>query len=142
MTPPIKPEKPDLSATLIAQKVEQRLRADPPRSTRSSSTALIVGTVKSFGEAFVHVLVGAVFMAGGIWLIAYAIQHPTSVVVNGVTTQSFNKLLLYGGGGATLFGALLMPTILPLVKQIIVVIVPYIPMLGGRRATDPPAEKP
>lgn len=80
-----------------------------------------------FGN-LLHVVVGLFFMGGGAWMVYYAINHPP-----------LNKVLLYGGGGTTLFGALILPTILPVVKQIVVFIVPYIPLIGGKRAGDPPA---
>ncbi len=76
----------------------------------------------------VHVVVGLFFMAIGGWMVVYTIQHPP-----------ITKMLMYGGAGAALFGALIMPTIFPLIKEIFVFVVPYIPVLGGRRAADPPA---
>lgn len=89
----------------------------------------------------VHIIVGAFFMAGGAALVYYGLNHPIATVVNGATTQALNKPILIGGAVTCLFGALLMPTILPLVKQIVVVVQGF-PIvgnfIGGRRATDPP----
>lgn len=92
----------------------------------------------------VHVIVGLFFMAGGAWLVYYGLQHPIVTVVNGVTVQSLNRPLVIGGGLTTLFGALLMPTILPLVQRIFVVVIPLgqqLPIIGsmfGRRKDDQP----
>lgn len=91
----------------------------------------------------VHVIVGAFFMCAGAWLVYYGLNHPITSVVNGATGQALNKPILIGGAATCVFGALLMPTILPLVKQIVVVVqsVPFIGSFipGGRRASDPPA---
>ncbi len=131
------PKKSDpLSATQygkrVAEVVKEELSTVTPRPSngRASVILAITNTAARFGENLVHVLVGLIFIGGGIWLIAWTVQHPP-----------INKMLLYGGGGAALFGALLMPTILPIVKQIIVVVqaFPVVgAMIGGRRATDPP----
>lgn len=102
----------------------------------------IIKLASSFGENLVHVLVGLFFMAGGAWLVAYGVQHPLTAIVNGVTTQQYSKWFLGGGAGAAFFGALMMPTIWPLVQRIFIVVVPYLPMIGGRRAGDPPAPPP
>jgi hypothetical protein len=101
-----------------------------------SRDTTIIKLASSFGENLVHVIVGLFFMAGGAWLVWYGVHHPDTVVVNGVTTQQFSKWFLGGGASIALLGALFMPTILPMFKQIVVVVSPYIPVVGGRRAGD------
>lgn len=103
----------------------------------------VVKVVSSFGEAFVHIVVGLFFMAGGAWLVNYGLQHPVTSVANGVTIQALNKPIVIGGGLTALLGALVMPTIFPLFKQIVVFVVPYaerVPVVGSllRRSTDVP----
>jgi uncharacterized membrane protein len=74
----------------------------------------------------IRILVGLVFLAGGIALAAFGFMREEHVVG-------------YVGVGASVFGANILPGIFEVVKPIIVFIFPNgIPIIGGRRATDPP----
>jgi hypothetical protein len=89
----------------------------------------IIKLASSFGENLVHFIVGLLFIAGGAWIVRYALH-----------TEPHSDKLLYVGIGVALLGAAIMPTILPVFKQIIVVAqgIPVLgAVLGGRRATDP-----
>lgn len=89
----------------------------------------IITLARSFGENLVHFIVGLLFIAGGGWIAWYALQK-----------EPHSDKLLYVGIGVAVLGAAIMPTILPVFKQIIVVVqqVPVLgAILGGRRATDP-----
>lgn len=103
--------------------------------TRDTTIIKLANLASSFGENLVHFIVGLIFIAAGAWVGYYALHQ-----------EPHSDKLLYVGIGLGMFGALLMPTILPVVKQIIVVVqaVPVVgAMLGGKRATDPqpPLEK-
>lgn len=76
----------------------------------------------------VQVLVGAVLLFAGIGGAFYQIEHPPVV-----------KPALYAFLGLGVLGALLLPSIFPIVQQIVVFVVPYIPLIGGRRQGDPPS---
>lgn len=78
-----------------------------------------------------HVIVGGVLMLAGILGAAYQIEHPPVV-----------KGIFYPTVGVAILGALILPSIFPTVQKIIVFIVPYLPLIGGKRAGDPPAPKP
>lgn len=84
--------------------------------------------VAILSDAF-HVIVGGVMLLAGILGAMYQIEHPPVV-----------KWVFYPTCGFALLGALILPTILPIVKEIVVVIFPNgIPLIGGRRSSDPPA---
>ena len=94
-----------------------------------SRETTIIKLASSFGENLVHFLVGLIFIAGGGWIVYYALH-----------TEPHSDKLLYVGIGVALLGAAIMPTILPVFKQIFVIVqsVPVVgAMLGGRRSTDP-----
>ncbi len=82
-------------------------------------------------RVIVSIMVGGVLMFVGLGGAMYQIEHPPLV-----------KPALYAFLGLGVLGALLLPAIFPLVQQIVVFVVPYIPFIGGRRAGDPPASKP
>ena len=89
-------------------------------------------------KALLLIGVGLAFLAGGIWLTAYAVEHPP-----------LQKVELYSGLIAAVFGALLLPGILdPAIKvsRSVIVIVQQLPvvgaMFGGKRATDPQPPEP
>lgn len=89
----------------------------------------IIKLASSFGENLVHFLVGAIFIAGGAWIVYYSLHQ-----------EPHSDKLLYVGIGVAVLGAAVMPTILPVFKQIFVIVqsVPVVgAMLGGRRGTDP-----
>ena len=46
--------------------------------------------------------------------------------------------LIYLFSGIALLGALMLPGIFGAIQPVLVFIIPYIPMLGGRRKEDPP----
>jgi hypothetical protein len=96
----------------------------------------IIKVVSSFGENLVHFIVGMMFIAGGAWIVRYALH-----------TEPHSDKLLYVGIGVAILGAAIMPTILPVFKQIIVVVqgLPVVGvMLGGRRTGEqsPPGGSP
>lgn len=89
------------------------------------STEAKIATV---GATIVHVLVGLALMGLGVFVVVYQLTHP----------PHSDKVLL-GGASLVVLGALLMPTIFPVFKQIVVLVFPNgIPLIGGRRASDPP----
>jgi hypothetical protein len=101
----------------------------PP--TQPGRPTIVMQLATSVVDNLVHILVGLVFLGGGGWAAVWAIQHPP-----------LNKTILYGGGIAALFGALLMPTIFPQFKQIVVFVVstgqqlPIVSAFFGRRSED------
>lgn len=75
----------------------------------------------------VHVIVGGVMLVAGILGAMYQIEHPPVV-----------KYVFYPTLGFAVLGALILPTILPTVQKIVVIFFPNgIPLLGGRRSSDP-----
>lgn len=94
----------------------------------------IIKVVSSFGENLVHFIVGLIFIGGGGWICRYAL-----------TQKPQDNKVLYIGIGVAVLGAAIMPTILPVFKQIFVIVqaVPVVgTMLGGRWATDTPPPSP
>lgn len=78
------------------------------------------------GATVLQLFVGLLFLLGGVALAGYAFTHEHHVVG-------------YAGMGAAVFGALVLPGIFTIVKPILVFVFPNgIPLIGGRRATDPP----
>jgi hypothetical protein len=95
---------------------------------RPSTKADIVAA----SATLVHIVVGLLLMAGGGWVVAYQLQHPPH-----------SDKIIIGGGCIVVLGALLMPTIFPVFKQIVVLVFPNgIPVIGGKRASDPPKDAP
>lgn len=91
-------------------------------SLRSSVAIAIVSGV-------LHLVVGIVLMTIGFGVVVYQIGQ-----------EPHNNTLIYTFLIVGVFGALILPTILPTVKQIVVLVFPNgIPWPGGRRAGDPPA---
>lgn len=94
----------------------------------------VIKLAEEFGRGLVSVIVGLIFIAGGGWLIRSALH-----------AEPRSDKLLYVGIGIAVLGASIMPSILPKVKEIIVIVqgIPVVgAMLGGRRETDPPAPPP
>lgn len=90
----------------------------------------VIKLAESFGRNLVSFIVGLLFIAGGGWLVRYSIR-----------VEPHSDKLLWTGVAIAVGGASIMPSILPKVKEIIVIVqaFPVVgPMLGGRRATDPP----
>ena len=90
--------------------------------------------IERAAEVVVVVLVGLAFLATGLFGLIYQLQHPP--VQHGV---------IYLSAGMAIFGALLLPSVFtvafPRVKQIFVLIFPGgLPIIGGRRASDPPKD--
>jgi hypothetical protein len=80
-------------------------------------------------QPIVQILVGLVFLAGGIIITAQALR-----------TEPHDKWLVTFGFSAAIGGALILPGIFTVVKPILVFVFPNgIPLIGGRRASDPPA---
>lgn len=76
-----------------------------------------------------QVVVGLFFMTGGFFVARAGLQG-----------EPHNDKLLYLGIGLAVFGALVFPGIFSVVQPIYVMIFPNgIPLLGGKRASDPPA---
>lgn len=95
---------------------------------RPSTTAKIA----TVGATIMHIIVGLALMGLGVFVVVYQLMHP----------PHSDKIIL-GGAALAILGALLMPTIFPVFKQIVVLVFPNgIPLLGGRRAGDPPAPPP
>jgi hypothetical protein len=92
--------------------------------TSSSSTEIKIAT--AVGGLISQFIVGALFIAGGAWLTRWALlaeQHR----------------YVYVGIGVAIFGALCLPSIFPIARNIYITIFPNgLPMLGGKRAGDPP----
>lgn len=85
--------------------------------------------IEAAGATLVHVIVGLILMGLGGFVVVYQITHP----------PHSDKIIL-GGAALCVLGALLMPTIFPVFKQIVVLVFPNgIPLIGGKRASDPPA---
>lgn len=95
----------------------------------------IIKLVEEAGRALVSIFVGLLAVAGGVWLVRYAIH-----------SEPHSDKLLYLGLAIALGGMSIMPSILPRVKEsfIFVQTLPVVgPMLGGRRSTDqPPPQAP
>lgn len=86
----------------------------------------IVQVAELVGATLLQLLVGLVFLAGGIVLATYGFTHEAHVVG-------------YVGVGCAVFGALVLPGLFGVVKPILVFVFPNgIPLTGGRRAGDPP----
>lgn len=80
------------------------------------------------------IVVGLVFLVSGLLGALYQLEHPP-----------IERGLVFAFMGLAVLGALLLPSVFtslfPRVKQIFVLVFPNgIPMFGGRRASDPPAE--
>lgn len=93
----------------------------------------IIKLVEEAGRGLVSILAGLLAVAGGGWLVRYAVH-----------SEPHSDKLLYLGLAIALGGVSIMPSILPKVKEtfIFVQTLPVVgPMLGGRRSTDtqPPA---
>lgn len=81
-------------------------------------------------QPIVQIIVGLVFLAGGIIVTARALNH-----------EPHDKWLVKLGFAAAIGGALMLPGIFTVVKPIYVMIFPNgLPLIGGKRAGDPPAE--
>jgi hypothetical protein len=82
-------------------------------------------------RALLLIVVGLVFMVGGVLLSAYAVEHPP-----------LQKIELYAGLICAVFGALLLPGILAPTQKVLLFVQPFlqnIPVVGqmfGRRAGD------
>ncbi len=96
----------------------------PPIPGRPTVVMSIINTVV---EDIVRILCGLVAMAGGGWAVGYEAKHPPAVT-----------LILIAGLVAFAIGFCLMPGVFQQVQKIVIFVVPYIPLVGGRRAGDPP----
>lgn len=84
--------------------------------------------IESAGVTLLQLVVGLVFLAGGIVLAGYAFTHEQHTVG-------------FVGIGVAVFGALVLPGLFTVVKPILIFVFPNgIPIIGGKRATDPPAD--
>lgn len=83
--------------------------------------------IEHAGVTLLQLLVGFLFLAGGVALAGYAFTHEQHTVG-------------FVGIGAAVFGALILPGLFTVVKPILVFVFPNgIPLIGGKRAGDPPA---
>lgn len=78
------------------------------------------------------VIVGSAFLAAGLFGFIYEIRH-----------QRVDKWIIGPSVGLAILGALMLPSVFaisfPRVKQIFVLVFPNgLPIIGGRRAGDPP----
>ena len=83
----------------------------------------------------IAIVVGSAFLAVGLFGFIYQIEHPP-----------VQKWVIGPCVGMAVLGALLLPSVFaiafPRVKQIFILIFPNgVPLIGGRRASDPPTEK-
>lgn len=93
-----------------------------PRTTR------VLAAITEAGHAIAQALVGAAFIGGGGYVAYTALEH-----------EPHDTKILWTGIGVALFGALIFPSIYPMAQRIVVLIFPNgIPLLGGRRKSDPP----
>ena len=98
----------------------------------------MTGTAEKIERAagvVVVILVGLAFLVVGLSGAIYEIQHPP-----------IERPIVYVCVSMAVFGALLLPSVFtvafPRVKQIFVLIFPNgLPLVGGRRRDDPPADK-
>lgn len=83
--------------------------------------------IENAGTTILQVVVGLVFLVGGVVLAGYAFTHEQHVVG-------------YVGIGSAVFGAMVLPGLFTVVKPIWVLVFPGgIPLIGGKRTNDPPA---
>lgn len=91
---------------------------------QSVPTEIRIATV--IGGLISQLVVGALGIGGGAWMIRWALAH-----------EQHNYV--YVGIGISMFGALCLPSIFPIAQKIYITVFPNgLPMLGGRRASDPP----
>ena len=73
------------------------------------------------------IVAGLIFMVGGGWLAHYSLGKEDHTMV-------------YVGIGVAVFGAMLLPSIFDTAQKIYITFFPNgLPIIGGRRAGDPPA---
>ncbi len=83
--------------------------------------------IESAGVTVLQLLVGFVFLVGGVILAGFGFTHEQHIVG-------------YVGIGAAVFRALILPGLFTVIKPIVVLVFPNgIPLIGGQRKTDPPA---
>lgn len=75
-------------------------------------------TVVKIASEASRLLTGLILMAGGGAVIWYQLVHP----------PHSDKIIL-AAGGVCLFGALIMPSILPVFKDIVATVAPYLPFV-------------
>lgn len=84
------------------------------------------------GRIVAQTFIGILFIAGGGYIAYRALQH-----------EPHDTKVLYLGAASALFGALIFPSIFPMFQRIYVVVFPNgLPLIGGKRASDPPAGGP
>jgi hypothetical protein len=75
----------------------------------------------------VQLLIGTVFVGGGGWLAYYSLAKE-------------NHMMVYVGIGVSVFGAMLLPSVFPVARNIYITFFPNgLPLIGGRRQGDPPS---
>jgi hypothetical protein len=90
----------------------------------------LVSHIETAGTTILQLLVGLLFLAGGVVLAGYAFTHEQHVVG-------------YVGIGVAVFGALILPGLFTVVRPILVFAFPNgLPLVGGKRKDDPPAAGP
>ncbi len=105
----------------------------PTRPTLvAAASGAAKGAMHTALEDAIRIPIGLLCLAGGGWLVAFQSKHPPA-----------NTLLVIIGTVFAFLGLCFMPYIFPIVKQVIVVVMPFVPIPGGRRAGDlPPDPKP
>ncbi len=88
-----------------------------------------VRVVKEALGSIVLVAVGLAAIAGGSWIVKTALAH-----------EPHDNKIIYLGVGLAVVGGLVIPGIFPAVQRVYVLVFPNgLPLIGGKRATDPPA---
>lgn len=95
---------------------------DPSRPSVPTEVKVVTAITGSISQ----LVTGLIFIAGGAWLTWHSLNIE-------------NHTMVYVGIGVAVFGAMLMPSIFPVAKSIYITFFPNgLPILGGRRAGDPP----
>lgn len=79
-----------------------------------------------------QIIVGIVFLTGGVIITARAVNH-----------EPHDTKLLWTGLGCAVGGAFVLPGLFTVIRPIFIMVFPNgLPLLGGRRNTDPPLPPP
>ncbi len=95
----------------------------------TTATVAAKGAMHTVLEDVVRIPIGLLCLAGGGWLVAFQAKHPPA-----------NTLLTIIGAGFAFLGFCAMPFLFPIVKQVVVIVTPFIPVVGGKRVGDIPKE--
>lgn len=105
----------------------------PPTRPTLVSTATVAakGAMHTALEDAIRIPIGLLCLIGGFWGIGYEAKHPPANTIIIVVATAFAFL-----------GLCFMPYIFTIVKQVIVVVMPFVPIPGGRRQGDLPPNPP